>query len=52
MDTLWKEEEFEQICNRASLTDKAAKIEKTIPVKEYERERHDLVPKMFDKNRF
>jgi len=52
MSTLWKEEGFEQICNRESLTDKAAEIEKTIPVKEYERERHDLDPKMFDKNRF
>jgi len=28
MNTLWQEEEFEQICNRESLTEKAAEIEK------------------------
>jgi len=29
MNTLWQEEEFEQICRRESLTEKAVKIEKT-----------------------
>jgi len=38
MSTLWQEEEFEQICSRVSLTEKAADIEKTISVKEHERE--------------
>ena len=32
MNTLWQEEEFEQICSRESLTEKAAEIEKTISV--------------------
>jgi len=35
MNTLWQEEEFEQICSRESLTEKAAEIEKTISVKEH-----------------
>jgi len=34
---LWQEEEFEQICSRESLTEKAVDIEKTISVKEHER---------------
>jgi len=42
MNTLWQEEEFEQICNRESLKEKAAEIEKTISVKEHERGRHDF----------
>jgi len=37
MNTLWQEEEFEQICSRESLTEKAAEIKKTISVKEHER---------------
>jgi len=28
MNTLWQEEEFEQICSRESLTEKAVEIEK------------------------
>jgi hypothetical protein len=44
MNTLWQEEEFEQTCSRESLTEKAAEIEKTIVVKEHERERYDFVP--------
>jgi len=54
MNTLWQEEEFEQICSRVLLTEKAVEIEKTIPVKEYERVlvRHDFDPKMFYENRF
>ena len=51
MDTLWQEEEFEQTCSRESLTDKAAEIEKTISVKEHERELYDFDP-MFSENRF
>jgi len=35
MNTLWLEEEFEQICSRESLTEKAAEMEKTISVKEH-----------------
>jgi len=46
---LWQEEEFEQICSGELRTEKAAEIQKTISVKEQERERHDL---MFDENRF
>ena len=42
MNTLWQEEEFEQICSRESLTEKAAKLKKTISVKEHERERYDF----------
>ena len=41
MSTLWQEEEFEQICSKELLTEKAADIEKTIAVKEHERERYD-----------
>ena len=47
MSTLWQEEEFEKICSRESLTEKAAVIEKTISVKEHERERYDSDPTMF-----
>jgi len=32
MDTLWKEEEFEQICRQESLTEKAVETEKMISV--------------------
>ena len=51
MSTLWKEEEFKQICSRESLTEKAADIEKTIVVKEHERVRYDFDPTMFYENR-
>jgi len=47
MNTLWWEEKFEQICSRESLTEKAAEIEKTISVKEHEREGHDFDPATF-----
>ena len=40
MSTLWQEEEFQQICSRESLMEKAADIEKMIAVKEHERERY------------
>jgi len=43
---------MEQICSRESLTEKAAGIEKTISVKEHERERYDFDPTMFYENRF
>jgi len=52
MNTLWQEEEFEQIYNRKSLPEKAAEIEQTISVKEHERERHDFDPTVFYGNRF
>jgi len=52
MNTLWQEEEFEQICSRESLTEKAAEIEKTISVKDHDRERYDFDPTMFNENRF
>jgi len=52
MSTLQQEEEFKQICSRESLTEKAADIEKTIVVKELERERYDVDPTMFYDNRF
>jgi len=47
MNTLWQDEEFEQICSRKLLTEKAVEIGKTISVKEHERERNDFDPKMF-----
>ena len=49
---MWQEEEFEQICSRESLTEKAADIEKTIVVKEHERARYDFDLTMFHENRF
>jgi len=49
---LWEEEDFEQICSRESLTEKATEIEKMISVKEHERERYDFDPTMFHENRF
>jgi len=52
MSTLWQEEQFKQICSRESLTEKAADIEKTIAVKEHEREHYDFDPTMFGENRF
>ena len=51
-NTLWHEEECEQICSGESPTEKAAKIENTISVKEHERERYDFDPTMFYENRF
>jgi len=50
MNTLWQEEEFEQICSRESLTEKAAEIEKTMSVNEHERARQDFDPTMFCEN--
>ena len=47
LNTLWQEEEFRQICSRESLTAKAADIEKTISVKEHEREGQDFDPATF-----
>ena len=52
MSTLRQEEEFEQICSKELLTEKAADIEKMIAVKKHERERHDFDPTMFYENRF
>jgi len=52
MSTLWQEEEFEQICSRKLLMEKAANIEKTIAVKEHEREHYDFDPAMFYQDRF
>jgi len=52
INTLWQEEEFEQICSRESLTEKAPDIEKSISVKEHEGERYDFDPTMFYENRF
>jgi len=52
MSTLWREEEFKQICSRKLLTEKAADIEKTIVVKKHEMERYDFDPAMFYENRF
>ena len=52
MNTLWQEEEFEQICSRESLMEKAPEFERTISVKEHERKRYDFDPTMFYENRF
>jgi len=52
MNTLWHEEEFEQICRRELLTEKAVKIEKMISVTEHERTSHDFDPTMFYESRF
>jgi len=49
MNMLWQEEEFEQICSREALTEKAAEIEKTIFVKEHERACYDFEPAIFTK---
>ena len=50
--TLCQEEEFEKICSRESLTEKAADIEISISVKEHRRERNDFDPIMLYENRF
>jgi len=54
MKTSWQEEEFEQICRRESLTERAVEIEleKTISVKEHENQRHNFDPTMFYEDRF
>jgi len=52
MNTSWQEEEFEQICRRESLMEKAVEIEKTTSGIEHERERHDFDPTMFYENHF
>jgi len=49
---LCQEEEFEKICSRESLTEKAADIEISISVKEHRRERNDFDPIMLYENRF
>ena len=46
MNTVWQEKEFEQICRRESLPEQAAEIEKTISVKDHEREYCDFDPTM------
>jgi len=53
MNTLWQYEEYEEICSRESLTEKAAEIEKR-SLKEHKkkRRRHDFDPTMFYENRF
>jgi len=51
MNTLWQEEELEQICRQESLTENAVEIENRISVQEHERERNDFDPTMFYKNR-
>jgi len=52
MNTLWQEEEFEQICRRELLMIKATEIAKTISVKENKRDRHDFDLTIFCKDRF
>jgi len=52
MNTLWQMEEFEQIYSRESLMEKVVEIDKTISVKEHEREHDDFDPTMFYENRF
>jgi len=46
MDTLWQEEEYEQMSRWELLTEKAIDIEKTISVTEQESERHEFNPTM------
>jgi len=50
MNTLWQEVEFEQICRRESLKEKAVEIEITISVKEHKKKRPDFDPSMFYEN--
>ena len=52
MNTLWQEEEFEQICRRELLTEKVADIDTTIAVKKHKRKRYDFDKTMFYENRF
>jgi len=52
MNTFWQEKEIEQICSRESRTEKAAEIDKTISVKEHEREGYDFDLTVFYENRF
>jgi len=52
MNTLWQEEEFEQICSRELMTEEAEEIEKTISVKEHERECYDMDMTILYENRF
>ena len=52
MTTFWQEKEFEQICSRESLMEKATDIEKRISVQEHERERYDFDPTRFYENPF
>ena len=52
MNTMWQEEEFEQICRRELLMIKATEIAKTISVKENKRDRHDFDLTIFCKDRF
>ena len=52
MSTLWQREEFQKICSKEDLTEKAQEIEVTIPVKKSQEARHNHDPQSFFANRF
>jgi len=52
VNTFWQEGDFEQICSRESLTEKAVEFGKTISEKEHERERYNFDTTMFYEYRF
>ena len=52
MSTLWRREEFQRICSKEELAEKAQDIEGTIPVKKSQEARHNLNPGSFFVNCF
>ena len=52
MNTLWQREEFQKICSKEDLTEKAQEIKVTIPVKKSQKERYNSDPQSFFANRF
>ena len=52
MNTLWQREEFQTICSKEDLTEKAQDIEVTIPVKKSQEEQYNHDPQSFFANRF
>ena len=52
MSSLWQREEFQRICSKEDLTERAQEIEVTIPVKKSQEARHNHDPQSFFANRF
>jgi len=52
MSTLWRREEFQRICSKEELAEKAEDMKVTIPVKKSQETRYIFDPAAFFVNRF
>jgi len=52
LSTLWRREEFQRICSKEDLAEKAQDIEVTVPVKKSQEARYNLDPESFFVNCF